>query len=651
MFNNSEIGRTVFAAQGSPPKQDPMRSNASPLELALPVTDRPLAATQVMIDSLANALPHQVWGADQLHARLILATRATGEGVWDWDQANALTYYSAQWQGLLGLPEEELTSSPEHFCRLLYPDDQPRFLDFCRGSDDVDGGQFEGEFRMLHADGQWRWILIRGIRVHDATNRGLLRVVGTISDVTSHRLLDTLTGLHNRFALIERVERRLKLKDDRPFALLFLDVDSFRRINDSFTHWHGDTVLVEVARRIQSTVASEPSSLAVRLSGDEFVIMLDYMSEEDVGMYTLALQIMLQAPVACGEQELYLTVSMGAAMSMTGYANAEDMLQDAEMAMYRAKMAGKATSCFFTLNLREEVRRNMRVESELRQALAENELTLHYQPKVLLKTGEIIGFEALVRWNHPKRGLIGPGEFIPIAESTDLILQIGRWTMFEAIRQTSAWIRAGVVPPDFTVAVNLSTRQFADNHLVKDVVATLLAENLQPSRLEIEVTESALIDNTDSALNTLNELKRLGVGLDLDDFGMGYSSLSYLHRLPFDTLKVDRSFVMGLGADDESSVIARSIIALGAALNMKVLAEGIETADQTTRLIAMGCIYGQGYHFSRPLPPAECERLMEKHARSRDVSPGRRRSVAVPAGALAVPVPHQVTPVGAALLA
>ena len=206
----------------------------------------------------------------------------------------------------------------------------------------------------------------------------------------------------------------MKLQDNKPFALLFLDVDSFKRINDNFTHWHGgDTVLVEVARRIQSTLASEPRSMAVRLSGNEFVIMLDYMDEEDVAMYTLALQLLLQAPVNCGVQELYLTLSIGAAMSLTGYTNAEEMLQDADMAMHRAKAGSKARSCFFTLNIREEIRRNMRVESELRRALSENELTLHYQPKALLKTGAITGFEALVRWNHPKRGLIGPGEFHP----------------------------------------------------------------------------------------------------------------------------------------------------------------------------------------------------------------------------------------------
>jgi EAL domain-containing protein (putative c-di-GMP-specific phosphodiesterase class I) len=292
----------------------------------------------------------------------------------------------------------------------------------------------------------------------------------------------------------------------------------------------------------------------------------------------------------------------------------------------------------------------MRMEGELRRALAENELTLQYQPKVLLKTGAITGFEALVRWNHPNRGLVGPAEFIPVAEASDLILPIGRWTMFEAIRQTSAWIRTGVVPPDFTIAVNLSTRQFADKDLVKDVRAALLAEDLQPSRLEIEVTESSLIDNTEAALTTLNELKRLGIALDLDDFGMGYSSLSYLHRLPFDTLKVDRSFVIGLGADHESSAIARSIIALGAALKMKVLAEGIETANQAARLIAMGCTYGQGYHFSRPLPPAECELMMEKHALGRSKSgASRRHSLAVPAGNPALPMPHHATPAGGLL--
>ena len=561
-----------------------------------------------------------------LSERYLLATRATSDGLWDYSDYTKQIYFSARWQGILGYPEEEYSGGLEHWTERMHPKDLERFRSDIQAHEEQPAGFYEDEYRLQHADGSWRWIRVRARTVKDETSNKLLRVVGTINDVTVRRLTDPLTGLHNRFSLLEELETRLERSqvDKRSFAVLFIDFDAFKRINDNFGHWHGDRVLVEFARRIEKSLEPRPGagslahppagggSLAARLGGDEFVVLLDNAEQEDAAAYAARLHRLLESPVHCGEQDLILSASVGIAMGLSGYVKAEDLLQDADLAMYRAKAGGKAQSCFFSSSMKDAVRARMQVEVDLRRAVERHdaqELFMVYQPKVLLSTGAIIGYEALVRWKHPTRGLVPPDEFIPVAEESDLILSLGRWTLKEAIRQLAEWRRAGEVTSLTTVAVNLSARQFSDTGLVENIREFLAAEQLPPSCLELEVTERVLIDDTSAALYTLRELKAIGIGLELDDFGMGYSSLSYLHRFPFDALKLDRSFVNCLTEEEDSAAIARTVIALGDALKMEVLAEGIETAEQAQRLASMGCLYGQGYFFSRPLAPDQCVRL------------------------------------------
>ncbi len=563
---------------------------------------------------------------EELKERFVLATRATSDGLWDYSAYSEQMYFSARWQGILGFPEEEHVGGLEHWTERMHPKDVDRFRADMQSHHEQPAGSYENEYRLQHADGSWRWIKVRLSTVKEPATNRLLRAVGTITDVTVRRLTDPLTGLHNRFSLLEELEKRLEQsqQNKHSFAVLFVDFDAFKRINDNFGHWHGDRVLVELARRIEKSLEARPrtpgaelnsaasTSLAARLGGDEFVVLLDNAEQEDASAYAGRLHRLLEAPVRCGDQDLILSASVGIAMGLSGYRKAEDLLQDADVAMYRAKAGGKAQSCFFSSSMKDAVRARMRVEVDLRRAVERQdarELFMVYQPKVLLSTGAITGFEALVRWNHPTRGMVPPDEFIPVAEESDLILSLGRWTLKEAVRQLSQWRRAGEVTSMTTVAVNLSARQFGDTSLVETIREILTAEQLPARCLELEVTERVLIDDTSAALSTLQELKALGIGLELDDFGMGYSSLSYLHHLPFDALKLDRSFVNCLTEEEDSAAIARTVIALGNALKMEVLAEGIETTEQAQRLTAMGCLYGQGYFFSRPLAPDQCIRL------------------------------------------
>jgi len=299
-------------------------------------------------------------------------------------------------------------------------------------------------------------------------------------------------------------------------------------------------------------------------------------------------------------------------MGDEGYSSPEKILEDADVAMHQAKESGKGVCVVFGAHMRERTRRRVQLERDLRSAVADNQLTLHYQPKVLLETGTILGFESLVRWIHPTRGMISPGELIPYAEESGLIVEIGHWTLRESIRQLMAWRSAGLVPTDLTMSVNLSTRQFEDINLVREIQNVLASEGAPAACLSLEVTESALFGNMAGAKEILDSLRHIGVSLDMDDFGTGYSSLSYLHRLPFNSLKIDQSFVRELEQSRESRAIAKSIIHLGESLDMVVIAEGVETVQQRDLLLDMGCLYGQGYLFSKPLPADAMAKLLKK---------------------------------------
>ena len=421
---------------------------------------------------------------------------------------------------------------------------------------------------------------------------------------------DVLTGLPNRNLLQDRLKRAVfAQRNARPIAVVFIDLDHFKFINDSLGHTQGDKLLAIIAERLASIVRE--GDTVARLGGDEFVLVLNDQNKEDV--IFRAMQRVLNKvsePMTIDGQELYITCSAGVSLYPADAPDVETLLKNADVAMYRAKEHGRNNFQFYTPEMNDLANERLALEHSLRRALERNELLLHYQPKVNLETGMIVGAEALLRWQHPEWGLIAPERFIPIAEETGLIVQIGAWVIRTACNQARLWQDAGL--PPVIMSVNLSARQFRQESFVKVVTQILHETGLKPEQLEMELTESMLMHNANAAISILAGLKSIGVRLSLDDFGTGYSSLSYLSRLPIDTLKIDRSFVQHIGDQDEcdNGILAQAIISLGHSLNLTVIAEGVETGEQLKFLKAHQCDEVQGFYFCKPTVPAEFAKML-----------------------------------------
>jgi len=436
-----------------------------------------------------------------------------------------------------------------------------------------------------------------------------------------HAYHDALTGLPNRGLLIDRIDRcisRLHREEGYQFALLFLDVDNFKVINDSLGHDLGDELLIAITTRLQrglrtmDYMARQQENLAARLGGDEFVILIDGLEHAtDAVMVAERLLSQLEMPFDLGGHDVVISASIGLALSDERYRQAEEVLRDADIAMYRSKENGKARFTVFDPEMHARALERLKLESDLRHAVENGELWLAYQPIIQLSTGNIRGFEALVRWQHPERGLVSPGDFIPIAEETGLILPLGWWVLREASEQLRAWIDAGVVEPGFAINVNVSRRQLLEPGLVEHVRRCLTENGLDGSQLNLEITESAVIENADDAARHLEQVKALGVRIQMDDFGTGYSSLSCLHRFPLDVVKIDRAFMATMGANRDYAAVVHGIITIAHNLDMMVTAEGVESRDQLAQILALDCDFAQGFLFSRPVVAEEAGRMMK----------------------------------------
>lgn len=425
---------------------------------------------------------------------------------------------------------------------------------------------------------------------------------------------DALTGLANRTLLQDRLAQSLHYarRSGRLVAVLLLDVDRFKVINDSLGHQFGDQVLCAVALRLQQSVRE--ADTVARLGGDEFVVLLaEVAAEEDIGMVATNLLNNLTLPYRIGEREITVTASTGISIYPKDSNEAATLIRDADLAMYRAKQDGGSNFCFYTSEMNQHAMETMEVESALRLALEREEFCLHYQPKVSLASGRIIGCEALVRWLHPLRGMVSPADFVPLAEETGLIVPLGTWVLKEACRQVKAWQVNGL--PATGVAVNLSARQLRKRDLPQLVEGILREADLDPRFLELELTESMVMNDPAGAERTMQTLKELGVGLSLDDFGTGYSSLNYLRRFPVDSLKIDRSFIRNVATDPSGASVVTSIIDIAHNLSLTAVAEGVETIDQLTFLKGCGCDVFQGFLFSKPLPPGEFADLLQEERR------------------------------------
>jgi diguanylate cyclase (GGDEF)-like protein len=422
---------------------------------------------------------------------------------------------------------------------------------------------------------------------------------------------DALTGLPNRGLFMKRLDdatNRSRRDEDGIFAVLFLDVDDFKLVNDSMGHHVGDEMLVTIARRLEDCVRG--GDVVARLGGDEFAILLERIADvRDAALVAERVQQALAEPIAIGGYEHSTSASIGVALSAGAEEQPEYILRSADTAMYRAKNSGRGRYEMFDRAMHAEALTRLQIETDLRHALDRSEFFLQYQPIISLRSGKICGAEALVRWNHSKRGIVSPATFVPLAEDTGLVVPLGRWVLREACRQAKLW-EEQPGRDRFHMAVNLSVREFGQPDLVPIVAALLEESGLKPTTLNLEITESAIIGQKHPAIETVEQLRELGVGIHLDDFGTGYSALSYLHRLPLDAVKIDRSFTSAIDTEERPLHVVRAIISLAHAIGLEVVAEGVSTAEQLSLLREIGCDYAQGFVISRPCSSAEMGALI-----------------------------------------
>jgi diguanylate cyclase (GGDEF)-like protein len=428
-------------------------------------------------------------------------------------------------------------------------------------------------------------------------------------------LVDRLTGLPNRQLLNDRLNQLLetsKREADYKFAVLFLDLDRFKVINDSLGHVTGDLLLIGIANRLRQEIRKTDTvaslATAARLGGDEFVIVLDQLKEHhDAVRVTHRIIEALKEPYDLRGNMVYITASIGITTNSIKYNAPEEMIRDADNAMYRAKSAGKACYMLFDSKMHDEAIRRLQLENDLRKAIEDRQLLLHYQPIVSLASGIPVGFEALVRWHHPQRGMISPAEFVPVAEEIGMIVPLGYWVLEEACRQLTAWRKAHPAFADLRVSVNLSRKQLSAPELVSSIARILKEQEVRAEDLHLEITESAIMSDPEEAVRVLHEIRKMNIELHMDDFGTGYSSLSCLHKFPISGLKIDRAFVSNMVEREDYALVIDTIISLSQKLHHRLVAEGVETAEQAALLQTMGCKLAQGYFYSKPLAPAAAE--------------------------------------------
>ena len=552
--------------------------------------------------------------------RYALAARGSNDGLWDWNLTKNSIYFSPRWKGMLGHQENEIGDNPDEWFSRIHEADRDQVK--CRIADHLNGvtPHFESEARLLHKDGLFRWMLCRGIMVRDHSGKPQ-RMAGSQTDITEGKVADPLTGLPNRLLFNDRLLRLIEQRRRHPeslFAVLFLDLDGFKMVNDSLGHLLGDKLLVAVAsrllkglRRSDTITRIDETFTVARLGGDEFAILLGELQDaSDATLIAERLMHELVQPFIIDDKEIFTSVSIGIALSNSGYQLPEDFLRDADTAMYHAKSLGKSRCEVFDADMRASITYRLELETDLRHALERREFRNFYQPIISLESGKIAGFEALLRWQHPSRGLLSPAEFIPIAEETGLIREVGWWSLSEACRQIARW-RSMSPGADLTISVNLSVKQFLQPNFAAQLEGLLRELKLPEGTLKLELTESSIMTDPISAVTLLSQIKSLGIRLAIDDFGTGYSSLSYLQRFPLDTLKIDRSFTSAMGCGGkEESMIVRTIMPLAHNLGLDVVAEGVETDEQVNLLKELRCKYAQGFYFSRPITAEEAQILL-----------------------------------------
>lgn len=554
--------------------------------------------------------------------RLDLLAEGANDGLWHWDLIAKEISFSPRWKRMLGHEPDEIGNNPEEWFGRVNRYHVALLREGIRAYLEGLTPHFECRYRILHKDGNYLWMLARGVAERNESGKPVA-MAGSQTDITEHiqtvealernALYDSLTGLPNSIFftdLLERAIKKGKRDKDYLFAVLHLDLDRFKNVNDSLGHAAGNQLLIAVADRIRRCLRA--GDAGSRFGGDDFVILLDDLSDpNDATRVAERIRQELSGPFALGANEVYSGASIGIALSAGGYEDAEGMLRDADTAMYRAKSRGRARHEVFDENMHASAIKLLQLEHDLRRAVERNEFEIHYQPIISLETGVIMGFEALVRWRHPERGLIFPLEFIPAAEDTGLIIPICYWVLRESCKQLREWQEKFPSHRGLSISMNFTGTHFEQPDLVKHVEMILEETGLKGKDLTLEITESVILSSEDSVTSKLWALKELDIQLHLDDFGTGYSSLSYLHRFPIDGLKIDRSFLGEVGVNGDNEEIVRTIVMLAHALGMDVVAEGVEKQEQISLLRRLECEFGQGYYFSRAVEATAAESLLE----------------------------------------
>jgi len=558
---------------------------------------------------------------ERSNERWKLAVEDARDGVWEWNPQTDDVMFSRRWKEMLGYHANEIANTMAEWESRVHPDDHTRFAHERQAS--VAGHPYHSEHRLRCKDGSWKWVLARAVIVDDC-EAGPTRMTGTLSDISQkkeweeqiwrHANFDALTGLPNRRLFREHLRQELEKGSPAGarLAIMYIDLDYFKQVNDLLGHDAGDLLLTLAGRRL--TACIKEGEFLARVGGDEFFLLIpEVAGPADVERLAGNVVHALTTPFHLEAEVAHVSASIGITLYPDDATTSEGLIRNADQAMYAAKRSGRNQVHFFTASMRDEAQRRVQLGRDLRHAIAGRQLEVHYQPIVHLASGKILKAEALLRWNHPELGRVAPSLFIPIAEETGLINAIGDWVMNEVASWLSGWMtRTGRA---LQVSVNRSPVQLLASGSTEAVLRTAASFHLPPNSIVLEITEGVLLNATPVVANALLQCRDAGIQVALDDFGTGYSSMAYLKKFDIDFLKIDRSFVQDLETDPGSLAIAESIVMMAHRLDMKVIAEGIESAGQREILVRAGCDLGQGYLFSKPVPVDEFERLLEENAR------------------------------------
>ncbi len=558
--------------------------------------------------------------------RYALAAKGSNDGLWDWDILSGKIFYSKRWNEMIGFEETELVEGKEIWLQRVHPEDCEKLLYHIEESLKSSlEKNYQCEYRLLHKNGNYFWVVSKWITLFDNAGHAI-RMVGAQSDIEKNKKIeeqlvhdamhDFLTKLPNRNLLNDRLQQvllRFKRAVSEDFALVLFDLDNFKYINDSMGHPVGDKLLIHVGKSLASIVRN--TDTVSRLGGDEFAVIIQKpVDKHSFNMMVTRMASVLTSPIKIDEYLINPSVSMGIVWcnKTSPYTSSDEIFRDADIALYHAKKSGKSRFVFYDNELREEAQKKFRISNNLKSALNKNQFSVFYQPIVLTQDGQIAGFESLLRWNHPDLGFVPPDQFIPIAEESDMIVELGNFVIQKSCETLATLIEKYNPERNWYVCINVSAKQLENNDIIFEIERAIKDNFLSYQNLKVEVTESILLKNSDSELYILEELRKKGIQIAIDDFGTGYSSLSTLHHFPFSFLKIDRSFITNVVTQPKLKSMIKSIILMAKTLDMKVVVEGVEQLEQYSILKEMEADYIQGYYFSKPLPLVELHLRIEQ---------------------------------------